>query len=174
MIAYLGYDPELWSWTLIREFHLEICWNILSRLEANEAKINLHLVPSSVSDTRWSHRSSNLTLTLHRGSSFEMHPRLRIFHRRGCFLCISMSRLLSCLRILHHMNIEHCLGIRHSTHHLLVNLRCCSPSIFFLNFPSVSRRWLVPSALSECPTMNDCGNLWPGFAMNSRYSLAYW
>ena len=102
-----------------------------------ESKINLHLVPSCVSDTRWSHRSSNLTLTLHGGSSLKIRPELRIFCRRGYLLCISISRSFSCWRRLHRTNVEHSLGMRHSTHYLLVNLRCCSPSIFFLSLPLI-------------------------------------
>jgi len=172
-IAYLSDDPELQSWNSIGEFHFEICWKIMSRLTAIETKINPHLVPPCVSDTRWSHRSLNLMLTRHKGSS-EIRPKLKILCRRGCFLCISISRSLSCLRILHRTNVKCCLGMECSTHHWLVNLRCCSPSIFFLSFPSVSRRWLGPFALSECLTINDCGNLWSSSAINSRCSSACW
>ena len=172
-IAYLGNDPKLQSWNSIGAFHFEICWIILSRLRAIETKINLHLVPSCVSDTRWSHRSLNLMLTRHKGSS-EIRPKLKIFCRRECFLCISISKSLPCLRILHRTNVEYCLGMEHSTHHLLVNLRCWSPSIFFFSFPSISWRWLAPSTLSECLTINDCGSLWSSFAINSRCSSAYW
>ena len=172
-IAYLSDNPELQSWNSIGEFHFEICWITLSRLRAIETKINLHLVPSCVWDTRWSHRLLNLMLTRHKGSS-EIRPKLKIFCRRGCFLCISISRSLSCLRILYHMNVERCLDMRRSTHYFLVNLSCWSPSIFFLSFPSVSWRWLVPSTLSECLTINDCGNLWSSFPINSRCSSAYW
>ena len=172
-IAYLGDDPELQSWNSTGEFHFEICWIILSRLRAIETKINLHLVPSCVSDTRWFHRSLNLMLTRHKGSS-EICPKLKILCRRGCFLCISISKSLSCLRILHRTNVERWLGMECSTHHFLVNLRCWSPSIFFFSFPSVSWRWLAPSLFSEYLTINDCGNLWSSFAINSRCSSAYW
>ena len=101
--------PRRQSRGVILESHWGIQpWNLLKypeKIGAIESKINLHVVPSCVSDTRWSHRSSNLTLILHGGSSLKMRPGLRIFCRRGYFLCISISRSFSCWRRLHRTNV---------------------------------------------------------------------
>jgi len=101
--------PRRQSRGVILESHWGIQpWNLLKypeKIGAIESKINLHLVPSCVSDTRWSHRSSNLTLTSHGGSSLKIRPGPRIFCRRGYFLCISISRSLSCWRRLHRTNV---------------------------------------------------------------------
>ena len=84
--AYLSDDPELQSWNLIHEIHLEVCWGVLSISEAIKVKIDLHFVIFCDSETRCFQRSSNSMATLHKGSSSEARPKGRIFCRREFFL----------------------------------------------------------------------------------------
>ena len=126
-------------------------------------EVEIHSQFVSVLEDTCFHKSSNLMLALHMGSSFEVRPSIRIFCRWKIFLCISIFSSLPSTSMLHHMSSwDGSSTISSAYNPFWVNVKGCSSLMLLSNF--LSRR---PLTLSEHLTISDCEDSL-SFPMNSE------
>jgi len=109
---------------------------------------------SSLEDT-CVHKSSNLTLTLHMSSSFEVCPSICIFCPWECLLCTLIFSSLPSMSMLHHMSMKDSPSLISPTYRSFgVSVKGWSTLEWWSNV--LSRHLLI---LSEHLIVSDCGDL---------------